>query len=224
MTLTDQDATIGQHANTTRGRFITLEGGDGCGKTTQAGLLVARLRDLGIDCVRTREPGGTKLGDQIRQILLQKLAEPLSAKTELMLFFAVRTEHIEKIIAPALQCGRWVVCERFTDSTYAYQGGGRELSMADIAHLEAALPPVYPDLTLLLDLPPTNALKRKKSALDQFEQQSIDFHNRVRDTYRKRAQAEPERIKVVSAEPAATEVYSQIQDILRHWPATADLL
>ena len=208
----------------TRGRFITLEGGDGCGKTTQAAYLEAGFRDLGIECVRTREPGGTEIGDQIRQILLQKFAEPLSAITELMLFFAARAEHIEKIIAPALQRGHWVICERFTDSTYAYQGGGRKLSMTSIARLEAMLLPVYPDLTLLLDLSPASALKRKKLALDQFEQQSIDFHDRVRDTYRQRAQAEPARIKMVSAEPAATEVYSQIKDVLQCWPETTGLL
>ncbi len=185
-----------------RGRFITLEGIEGVGKSTQAAFLAEHLRAGGRDVVATREPGGTSIGDRIRSILLDPAGEGPAEDTELLLMFAARAEHLARVIRPALAAGQWVVCDRFTDATYAYQGGGRGIAAERIERLENWVQgDLRPDRTFLLDLPVEEGLRRARGDRDgdRFEREQRDFFERVRRIYLERARAEPERYRVIDA-------------------------
>lgn len=185
---------------TARGRFITLEGIDGAGKSTHLSWLLQYLRARGLNVVSTREPGGTALGESLRQIVLH---EAMHLETEALLMFAARREHIARVIGPALAAGQWVVSDRFTDATFAYQGGGRGLDREKIAVLENWVHPgLQPDLTLLFDLPPKLAMRRvaaSGNAPDRFEQEREQFFTGVREAYLDRARRDPDRIRVLDA-------------------------
>jgi len=186
----------------TVGRFITLEGIEGVGKSTQAQRLADGLEAAGHTVVRTREPGGTEVGDRIRAVLLDPNGQAPVDDTELLLMFAARAEHVARVIRPALAAGQWIVCDRFTDATYAYQGGGRNIDPARIAVLEYWVQQgLVPDRTLLLDLPVEEGLGRARGAGDgdRFERERRTFFERVRKTYLERAVAEPERFRVIDA-------------------------
>jgi dTMP kinase len=201
----------------TQAKFITLEGAEGVGKTTNMEYIKSLLDKTGIDCIETREPGGTPLGEALRRTLLGEEFSGMADDTELMLMFAARAEHVAKIICPALKKGKWVLCDRFTDSTFAYQGGGRRLNMERIAGLEQwVLGELKPDLTLLLDAPVEVGRERagKRSAPDRFEQERDAFFNRVRETYLQRAKNDPERIKIIDAAGDLASVKCQVKNIL----------
>jgi dTMP kinase len=184
-----------------RGKFITFEGIDGAGKSTHIAAVVALLRNRGLNVVSTREPGGTPLGERLRELLLH---EAMHLETEAMLMFAARREHLAQVIEPALARGDWVVCDRFSDSTFAYQGGGRGLDRNKLAELELWVQGgLQPDLTFLFDLPPQVAGERiaaQGRQLDRFEQERAEFHARVRQAYLERAASAPQRIQVIEAE------------------------
>jgi dTMP kinase len=193
----------------TDGQFITFEGIDGAGKSTQIEFLVERLRAQGHDVLVTREPGGTPLGEKLRQLLL---TEAMDARTETLLMFAARAEHLAKVIRPALEAGRWVVCDRFTDATYAYQGGGRQVPMADIEALERWVhPDLLPDRTLLFDLSPEVAALRLAVArrADRFEAEEVEFFARVRAVYLDRVRRDSRRFLVLDGtqSPAVTSAH-----------------
>lgn len=198
-----------------RGRFITFEGIDGAGKSTQIAAVVALLAARGIDVVQTREPGGTPLGERLRELLLH---ETMHLETEAMLMFAARREHLAARIVPALDAGKWVVCDRFSDATYAYQVGGRGLDASKFAALEAWVHPgLQPDLTLVFDLDPTVAAARVASAgaaPDRFEREQRDFFERVRNAYLERAQAAPQRIRVISAERDPEAIRAEVEAVV----------
>jgi len=186
--------------NTGRGRFITLEGGEGVGKSTNLGFLADHLRRQGLQVVTTREPGGTPLAEAVRSLLLDAGEEPMAGMTELLLVFAARAQHLDQVIEPALARGAWVLCDRFTDATYAYQGGGRGLDQTVIEALEALVQQgLEPDLTLFLDLAPEAAEARLGDRpRDRFEREQADFFQRVRHTYLARAAAAP-RFRIIDA-------------------------
>lgn len=200
--------------------FITLEGSEGVGKTSNMAFIKSLLQQQQIDFIETREPGGTPLGEALREMLLGEAFKGMSDDAELMLMFAARAEHVAQVIKPALAKGQWVLCDRFTDATYAYQGGGRQLDMQRIAGLENwVLGELRPDLTILLDAPVEVGRERagKRSAPDRFEQERDAFFNRVRETYLARAKAEPQRIKVVDAAQVLPDVQAQIKEILQQY-------
>ena len=202
-----------------RGRFITIEGGEGAGKSTMMGRVADWLENAGHRIIRTREPGGTELAEKLREILLDRNNISLSGRAELLLMFAARTQHLEELIRPALARGDWVLCDRFTDATWAYQGGGRELPRDEIESLEMLVHgDIQPDLTLLLDLPVELGLKRaaRRSQADRFEQESTLFFERVRAAYLERAQAAPGRFAVIDAAGNMEQVWSQIDAVLRN--------
>lgn len=204
------------------GRFITLEGIEGVGKTTQAPVVTAALRARGLEVVATREPGGTALGEGIRALLLDRTLPAMDLCTELLLVFAARAEHLDKVIRPALAAGHWVVCDRFTDATYAYQGGGRGLPETSIAALEQLVQRgLEPDLTLLFDAPVELALARAKSRGegDRFESERAEFFTRVRQAYLERAQAAPARFRVVDATRDAASISHELHSLLAALPA-----
>jgi dTMP kinase len=185
------------------GRFITLEGIDGAGKSTHIVWLVARLEALGHTVVATREPGGTPLGEQLRLLLLR---EPMTRDSEALLMFASRREHLDLVIRPALARGDWVLCDRFTDATYAYQGGGHGVPYARIRELEQWIHgDCQPDLTFLFDVPPATSRARLEMAelegrqLDRFEREANAFFDRVRNAYLDRAAAEPRRFRIIDS-------------------------
>ncbi|MBS0590218.1 MAG: dTMP kinase [Proteobacteria bacterium] len=199
-----------------RGKFITLEGGEGAGKSTVLDAVHTRLVALGHDVVVTREPGGTPAGEAIRRVLLDPgLHGGIAAETELLLMFAARAQHVRETIAPALAAGRWVLSDRFTDASYAYQGGGRAQPVERIAELEhwAALG-LQPDLTLLLDLPVDIGLDRARGRgpADRIELETQDFFERVRAAYRARAAAQPERFRVIDAARSLDAVLASVRD------------
>ena len=201
-----------------RGRFITMEGGEGAGKSTMMSRVAAWLENAGHRVIRTREPGGTDLAEKLREILLDRDNNSLSGRAELLLMFAARAQHLEELIRPALTRGDWVLCDRFTDATWAYQGGGRGLPRHEIETLEKLVHgDLQPDLTLLLDLPVEQGLKRaaRRSQADRFEQESARFFEQVRGAYLERAAAAPERFAVIDASSNMTEVWSQIESVLR---------
>jgi len=210
------------------GRFLTIEGIEGVGKSTQVARLSQSLNERGIDHVVTREPGGTPLAERIREIVLavdNARGESLPPTAELLLMFAARAVHLTNLVEPNLRAGRWVVCDRFIDATYAYQGGGRRLNAEHIRQLDAMVVGARrPDLTVLLDAPVEQALGRARqrnagAAADRFESERAEFFERVRDAYRARAAAEPTRIAVVDASQSVDRVASQILELLvaRSW-------
>ncbi|MFC5696320.1 dTMP kinase [Pseudomonas sp. GCM10022186] len=199
------------------GLFITLEGPEGAGKSTNREYLAERLRNQSIEVVLTREPGGTPLAERIRELLLAPSDEAMAVDTELLLVFAARAQHLAGVIKPALARGAVVLCDRFTDATYAYQGGGRGLPEARIALLESFVQgDLRPDLTLVFDLPVEIGLARAaaRGRLDRFEQEQRSFFEAVRQTYLKRAQAAPERYKVVDASVSLAEVQRGLDRLL----------
>lgn len=199
------------------GRFITLEGGEGVGKSTNIEFIRKFLRDKQIDVIVTREPGGTELAEKIRALLLEKGEESVTPYAELLLMFAARSQHIEHVIRPALLQGHWVLCDRFTDATYAYQGGGRQMDMQTIAWLENTIQgTLRPDLTLLLDAPIELGMQRAqgRGRLDRFESEQRNFFDRVRQTYLKRASLNPERYRVIDASLPLFDVQQQIAQAL----------
>ena len=203
-----------------RGRFITLEGGEGAGKTTCLKHVHRRMRDAGLQVVQTREPGGTPLAERIRGLLLDRADsdnQEMAADTELLLVFAARAEHLHQVIRPALEAGQWVLCDRFTDATYAYQGGGRGLESRRIAQLETfAQGDLRPDYTLLLDVPVAigRARAAARSEPDRFEREQSAFFERVRAIYRARAEAEPDRFRIVDAAQPLAQVLADLDRIL----------
>ncbi|MCW8853706.1 MAG: dTMP kinase [Gammaproteobacteria bacterium] len=200
-----------------KAQFITLEGSEGVGKTSNLEYIKSLLDSSGIEYIVTREPGGTPLSEALRDMLLGSDFKGMSDDTELLLMFAARAEHVAKVIRPALEKGQWVLCDRFTDATYAYQGGGRQLDMQRIQVLEQwVLGDLRPDLTLLLDASIDIGRERagKRSEPDRFEQERDAFFNRVRDCYLARAGAEPDRIKVIDASGDLASVQQQVKLIL----------
>lgn len=196
-----------------RGLFITLEGPEGAGKTTNQEYLAEQLRARGVTVVLTREPGGTALAEQIREILLAPHDESMAADTELLLMFAARAQHLAQVIRPALAEGKVVICDRFTDATYAYQGGGRGLDCSRIAQLEQFVQgDLRPDTTLLFDLSVAEGMSRAvaRGKLDRFEQERQDFFEAVRQSYLQRAGAEPERFRLVNAQQALAQVQQDL--------------
>jgi dTMP kinase len=198
-----------------RGKFITFEGIDGAGKSSHVEWLAGRLRAQGRVVHVTREPGGTELGEKLRELLL---GTPMHLETETLLMFAARREHLAQLIEPALVRGEWVVCDRFSDATYAYQGGGRGLDRAKFQQLEHWVHgDLQPDLTLLFDLPLDVARERivlANRVLDRFEQERVDFHERVRQAYLERAHAAPSRIHVVDAQKGMAEIQVALEQIV----------
>jgi dTMP kinase len=200
------------------GRFITIEGIEGVGKTTNIEFIDSLLKDAGREVVLTREPGGTPIGEDIRGLLLGHKHDGMSDDTELLLMFAARAEHLDKVILPALAEGKDVLCDRFTDATYAYQGGGRGIAVEHIAVLENWVQAeLRPDLTLLLDVPVAVGLARagNRSAPDRFEKEKHDFFERVREMYLQRAKAEPQRYRIIDASQPLDDVQSQIRTALQ---------
>jgi len=191
-----------------RGRLVTLEGGEGAGKSTVLAAVRESLQAHGIDVVVAREPGGTVLGEAVRKLVLDPAHAGVCAESELLLMFAARAQLVREIIQPALASGRWVLSDRYTDASYAYQGGGRGQPAGRIAELERWAAPVAPDLTLLLDLPVSEGLARAgaRGEADRIERESGDFFERVRAAYRTRAAAEPARFRVLDASRAVDEV------------------
>ncbi|MCF7223488.1 dTMP kinase [Marilutibacter chinensis] len=196
-------------------RFVTLEGGEGAGKSTVLDALVARLRATGAEVVATREPGGTPLAEQIRDLLLDPRHEPPAAETELLLMFAARAQHVRETVLPALERGAWVVSDRFTDASYAYQGAARGGDAGFIAELERRVVGIEPGLTLLLDVPVAIGLERarRRGGVDRIESEQDAFFERVRAGYRARAEAQPRRFRVIDATLPAAEVAAEA---LRH--------
>ena len=198
-----------------KSRFITFEGIDGAGKSSQIAAAVALIQSRGIPVVQTREPGGIPLGEKLRDLLLH---EPMHLETEALLMFAARREHLAARIEPALSSGAWVVSDRFTDATYAYQVGGRGLDEKRFAVLEKWVHPhLQPDLTLIFDLDPQVAASRLAgtgNAPDRFEREQADFFERVRNAYLRRAAADPARVKVIDADQRPEEIRKELEQII----------
>jgi dTMP kinase len=205
-------------------RFITFEGGDGSGKTTQLKALESHLRARGKSCLSTREPGGTSLGDLIRQVLLEVGKQPITSPTELFLYLADRAQHIHEVIIPALERGKIVLCDRHTDSTLAYQGYGRGIDLGLLRSLnDIASQGIKPDLTLLFDCPAEIGLSRTAQRQsqtasgrneDRFEREKIEFHERVRAGFLELARAEPHRFRIIDAARSSEEVGQEIKNII----------
>jgi dTMP kinase len=204
-----------KNLNTQRGKFITFEGIDGAGKSTHIAGLADLVRRHGLAVVETREPGGTPLGETLRGLLLH---QAMHLETEALLMFAARREHLAQVIEPALERGDWVLCDRFSDATYAYQGGGRGLDKAKFGELEQWVHGnLQPDLTFLFDLPPAVAGQRiaaQGRSLDRFEQERADFHTRVRQAYLERAAQAPQRIAVINADQSLELIKNQVEETL----------
>lgn len=199
------------------GLFITLEGPEGAGKSTNRDYLAERLRERGVDVLLTREPGGTPLAERIRELLLAPSEEPMAVDTELLLVFAARAQHLQQVIRPALARGRVVLCDRFTDATYAYQGGGRGLSIERISQLERFVQgELRPHLTLIFDLPVEVGLARAaaRGRLDRFEQEGRGFFEAVRQAYLQRAAQAPQRYRVLDAGQSLAQVQADIDALL----------
>ena len=200
-----------------QGRFITVEGTEGVGKSTNMAFIENWLKQSGKELVITREPGGTVLGEKLREVLLDAKEQSMADDTELLLMFAARAQHLQEIILPALEAGKWVLCDRFTDSTYAYQGGGRGIEHSRIAELEQWVQgDCRPDMTIILDLPVEIGLERagKRSAPDRFELEKNNFFNNVRNTFLARAAENPTRYAVIDASPSVDKVQQSIQLVL----------
>jgi len=203
--------------NANKGLFITLEGGEGAGKSTNMAFIQQYFEDRQLPWVASREPGGTPFAEEIRELLLQPRSEDVVTDAELLLMFAARAQHIEKVIKPALASGKSVLCDRFTDATYAYQGGGRGVSMERIKVLENfVLQDFRPDLTIYLDVPTEVGMARAsaRGALDRFEQEQNEFFERVRAVYLARAKQQPNRYCVVDASQSLERVQKDLEGIL----------
>jgi len=201
-----------------RGKFITLEGGEGVGKTTNLHFIKDYIEEHNIPAVITREPGGTPLAEKIRQLLLDNDSEAVSETAELLLIFAARAQHIKHVIEPALAQGSWVICDRFTDATYAYQGGGRNMRNSTIESLENWVQgSLRPDLTILLDAPVEVGLERarQRSALDRFESEKTNFFEQVRRAYLLQLELNPQRIKLIKANQPLIDVQKALIDLLQ---------
>lgn len=199
------------------GRFITLEGTEGVGKSTNLRFIESVLQQHQINYMLTREPGGTPMAEEVRELLLANRTEQVADDAELLLVFAARAQHLERVIRPTLATGDWVLCDRFTDATFAYQGGGRGLSKAMIAQLESVVQRgLQPDLTILLDLPVEIGLARarERGELDRFENERQGFFERVREAYLDRANADPQRFAVIDASGTLEQVQQQISAVL----------
>ncbi len=197
-----------------RGKFITLEGMDGAGKSTHIPDIIKLLESKGVEVISTREPGGTVLGEQLRALLLNEAMHP---ETETLLMFAARREHIAKVIEPALARGAWVLSDRFTDATYAYQSGGRGVSAEKVISLEAWVQGnLQPDLTLLFDVPVEVSVARLASARtpDKFERESAEFFTLIRNAYLDRANKHPNRFRVVNSNQALSDVKIEVKNII----------
>lgn len=204
----------------TQGKFITIEGVEGVGKSTQLAFLQEHLRALDIDFILTREPGGTFYSEKIRSVLLEVSDEPLAPVAELLLIFAARAQHLDKLIKPTLAKGIWVLCDRFTDATYAYQGAGRKLGHELVARLETLVQgELRPDLTLILDLEPEIGLQRaaERGQLDRFESEHLDFFKRVRDCYLEMAANASERYRVIDAGQSVATVHANLIASVNDW-------
>jgi len=200
------------------GKFITLEGGEGVGKSTNLNFVKLLLESRGLTVVTTREPGGTVLAENIRGILLENQQETVSETAELLMMFAARAQHILHVIKPAMEKGHWVLCDRFTDSTYAYQGGGRGIDVSMIEWLENNVQQgIKPDLTLLLDAPVAIGMERanKRAALDRFELEKQQFFEKVRATFLQRAKNNPQDIKTINAAQSLDKVQHEIALVVR---------
>lgn len=204
-------------AMTERGRFITFEGIDGAGKSTHIDAVAETLRTRGLIPRLTREPGGTPLGESLRDLVLNSA---MTRETETLLMFAARTEHLANVIRPALAAGQWVLCDRFTDATYAYQAGGRGMDEERVAQLEQWVhPDLQPDLTILFDVAPDVAARRLEQSrrADRFESEPLLFFGAVRAMYLKRAAADPARFVVVDGERAPESIRDQLVQLMRQW-------
>ncbi|MDG2047334.1 MAG: dTMP kinase [Halioglobus sp.] len=207
-----------------RGLFITMEGGEGVGKSTNLTFLENFLHDKGVDVVCTREPGGTRIGEDIRNLLLQIRQEKVSAMAELLLIFAARAQHIREFIEPALATGQVVLCDRFTDATYAYQCGGRGVAWDTVKQLEELVQDkLRPDVTLLLDAPTAVGMSRARGRgeLDRFEQEDLDFFERVRISYLKQANDDSGRYRIIDASVSLDSVQQQLlavgNEVFSYW-------
>lgn len=198
-----------------RGKFVTLEGVDGAGKSTHLEWIAGRIQAAGKKIVVTREPGGTLLGEELRKLLLE---QPMHLETETLLMFAARREHLQQLILPALAAGSWVLSDRFTDATFAYQGGGRGLDLGKIESLEEWVHQgLQPDLTLVFDLSVEEARRRRQAATadpDRFEQEDLDFFARVRSVYLERAARYPQRIRLIDARQSIADVRKSLEEIM----------
>lgn len=199
----------------TQGRFITIEGVEGVGKSTNIALVKSLLEARGYEVLLTREPGGTPTGERIREILLDKNEQAMTAMTELLLVFAARSQHVSQVIMPALAAGQWVISDRFTDSSYAYQGGGRELGIEIVAALEAqVLADFRPDLTIVLDVDIATGLERatREAEADRFESEQASFFQRVRETFLTLAEAD--RYRVIDAGQPIEQVQVDLTEVI----------
>ncbi|MGG4603854.1 dTMP kinase [Paenalcaligenes sp. Me131] len=199
-----------------KGLFLTVEGVDGAGKSSHIAWLQQAIQQLGYDVVVTREPGGTVLGEKLRELLLH---EPMHLKTEALLMFAARNEHLQQVILPALSAGKWVLCDRFSDASYAYQGGGRQLGGVAIEQLEQWVhPDVQPDRTWLFDLPLEIARERLERTrdLDRFEQEQSDFFERTRAAYLHRAEHDSQRFCVIDSSQTIEQIRLELEADLQH--------
>lgn len=197
------------------GRFITVEGVDGAGKSTQIEVIAQTIRQRGIELVTTREPGGTELAEKIRELLLH---EPMQANTELLLMFASRQENLKNVIYPALQAGKWVLCDRFTDASYAYQAFGHNVSLKVVKALEEIVHPGFkPDRTVLFDLPPELAAARLQGKRDRFESEDKAFHKRVREGYLTLAKQDPQRFYIVDSSQDVATISDQLRKEFTTW-------
>jgi len=200
-----------------KGKFITIEGGEGVGKTTNMQFIEKYLNAKNINVIVTREPGGTELGELLRKIILDPAQKNINSDSELMLMFAARAQHLQEKILPALKDGIWVLCDRFTDATYAYQGGGRGIALSRIEVLENWVQgELRPNLTILFDMPVELGMSRaaSRSDPDRFEQEKIDFFERVRATYKERAIQNTNQYKIIDASKTLSEVQTQISIVL----------
>ena len=201
-----------------KGKFITIEGTEGAGKSTSLNYIKDVLQQKGIDFITTREPGGTPIAEKIRELLLDKANTALCDDAELLLMFAARAQHLNELIIPALQSGQWVISDRFTDATYAYQGGGRGLPWKKIAQLEQWVQgDLRPDATILLDIPVEQGMERVRSRgeTDRFEEEQMSFFSRIREAYLRLARENPQRYYIIDTRPAIEEVYQQLDRVLK---------
>ena len=200
------------------GKFITIEGTEGAGKSTNLSSIEKVLNDFDISYIVTREPGGTAVGEELRSVLLKNESINISGQTELLLMFASRMQHINDVIKPALKLNKWVICDRFTDASYAYQGYGRQLNLSFISSLEDLVhPDLQPDLTLILDVPVNIAMSRvyNRGNLDRFEQEDVAFFNRVRAGYKEIAKNNIDRCREIDASKDLAEVQAEVMQIIR---------